>query len=480
MIVKKILDALSLKAVRHRLDKRKLQEELDLHRLYLITAYHHRVTDAFNSIQSENTGEEIASILDVEAQKLGSDGLRSQVSSFLSHQLYELTKTLHKALVDSGDDAGPAKALADLWRRQEAAAGSLEGSSTSRTRNIGSSGGLGLGLGFAASAAKNSKTTKQLPPPPPEKENFLPSPRLKLTPKQVSEAFLSLAKFTLHVSPSSVPHTAAGQGLFLQGTATVGQIVAMYPGVSYSPLYHRHIPGYPLVARSNPFLLSRYDGVVLDAKPWGEGVEGSTSSSSCNKTSESKFKNTDGEEGEAVELVCQNAAEEGLLTRLERRNPLALAHYANHPPAGTPPNVMVAAVDWRPRSTNLIKEKEITKTTTITTMENQEELSCGWELRAYVPTVDFCSTTSTTATSSTAREFGAGRKTKLDKNPSVEKIETHLPRRNDAAPCVALVALRNLENEELFLNYRLNPNAPGGLPDWYVPVDVEEDTRRWA
>ena len=30
---------------------------------------------------------------------------------------------------------------------------------------------------------------------------------------------------------------------------------------------------------------------------------------------------------------------------LQMRHPLALAHYANHPPRDTQPNVMVAAVD---------------------------------------------------------------------------------------------------------------------------------------
>lgn len=55
----------------------------------------------------------------------------------------------------------------------------------------------------------------------------------------------------------------------------MGQIVGFYPGVAYPPLHHRYIPGYPLVARSNPYLLSRFDGVVLDAKPWGKGRQGS-------------------------------------------------------------------------------------------------------------------------------------------------------------------------------------------------------------
>lgn len=47
-------------------------------------------------------------------------------------------------------------------------------------------------------------------------------------------------------------------------------------------------------------------------------------------------------------------------------------------------------------------------------------------------------------------------------------------------PTVVLVASRFLENEEIFLNYRLNPKVPTGMPDWYHPVDAEEDSRRWA
>jgi hypothetical protein len=35
------------------------------------------------------------------------------------------------------------------------------------------------------------------------------------------------------------------------------------------------------------------------------------------------------------------------------------------------------------------------------------------------------------------------------------------------------------EDEELLLNYRLNPRV-GALPPWYHPVDQDEDRRRWA
>ena len=43
---------------------------------------------------------------------------------------------------------------------------------------------------------------------------------------------------------------------------------------------------------------------------------------------------------------------------------------------------------------------------------------------------------------------------------------------------LVLVSSRELRDEELFLNYRLNPR--NAYPKWYTPVDVEEDERRWT
>lgn len=47
---------------------------------------------------------------------------------------------------------------------------------------------------------------------------------------------------------------------------------------------------------------------------------------------------------------------------------------------------------------------------------------------------------------------------------------------------VVLLTTTDVEDgEELLLNYRLNPkHGKESLPSWYVPVDVEEDSRRWA
>ena len=32
------------------------------------------------------------------------------------------------------------------------------------------------------------------------------------------------------------------------------------------------MPGYPKVDRQSDYLIARYDGAVLDAKPWGRGA----------------------------------------------------------------------------------------------------------------------------------------------------------------------------------------------------------------
>ena len=42
---------------------------------------------------------------------------------------------------------------------------------------------------------------------------------------------------------------------------------------------------------------------------------------------------------------------------------------------------------------------------------------------------------------------------------------------------LALVAMRELREEELYLDYRLNPLKK--YPAWYTPVDEEESRRRW-
>ena len=288
-----ILDALSLRAIGQRLDKRKLQEELDLHRLFLLTIYHHRHRHGIDM------GEDAAALLDTEARDLGLDGLRSVVSSHLTEQLHDLAETLH-AVLEKENDAAAATALAAQFN-------STTPPSSSQTEpQIGRGGLAGLGISKPSSTASNITTLQQQQQQGEDKnKNFRRS--LLLSQQQISNAFLAASGFSLNVAPSSVGHIEAGEGVFIQGKAEVGQIVALYPGVVYPPLFHRNIPGYPLVARTNPFLLSRFDGMVFDAKPWGKG----SSSSSRNSS------NDDDDDGEQCRKETpQNEAEAGL-THLE-------------------------------------------------------------------------------------------------------------------------------------------------------------------
>jgi len=42
---------------------------------------------------------------------------------------------------------------------------------------------------------------------------------------------------------------------------------------------------------------------------------------------------------------------------------------------------------------------------------------------------------------------------------------------------LVVIAIKPIQDEELFLNYRYNPKLP--VPDWYVPVDKHEAYARW-
>uniref|UniRef100_A0A1D1ZP11 SET domain-containing protein n=1 Tax=Auxenochlorella protothecoides TaxID=3075 RepID=A0A1D1ZP11_AUXPR len=349
--VASFLDGLSVTAISRRLDNRKLQLELDTQRLFLLTT-HYRSPD-LQGASPEAYAEELAR----RGTALAFEGMRRAVADNLQTQLETLTAGLHAINPDSA-------AAARLSLPQE------QGSGAGRPKRF--------GLGSLSHDAQPHEHT-QGPPSP-----ILDPP----TPT-----------FALDIAPSSIQHASAGRGVWLRGHAATGQIVALYPGVAYRPLHHRAIPGYPMVGRDNEFLLSRFDGVALDGKPWGLGAA---------------------LERRWPPLPPHNLAEEALGC-LEGVNNLAAGHLVNHPPAGTLPNVAVASFDWH-------------------TPGSQSHL------RAYIPNIEYTS------------------------RPALQTL--------GSVPGLALVALRDIAEEELFLNYRLNPNLPN-LPEWYTAVDADEDARRW-
>nr|XP_029119728.1 uncharacterized protein LOC105042765 isoform X2 [Elaeis guineensis] len=262
-----------------------------------------------------------------------------------------------------------------------------------------------------------------------------------LTRQELSQSLKDHIGYTLEVKPSQIRHEEAGQGLFITGEADVGAVIAFYPGVIYSPAYYRNIPGYPRIDASNSYLITRYDGLVINAQPWGVGGE---SREVWDGFYQPRFRPNPSEEIEKRSDRFWRMLSKPLESNyrgnyevIERRNPLAFGHFANHPPKGTSPNVMICPYDF-----------PITE-----------------EMRPYIPNLAFGSEENVTMKRFGTFWFrygGSG-----DGKGDVAVLKT-----------IVLVATRALSDEELFLNYRLSNQMR--RPVWYTPVDEEEDRRRWS
>ncbi|POM62776.1 Uncharacterized protein PHPALM_28029 [Phytophthora palmivora] len=193
----------------------------------------------------------------------------------------------------------------------------------------------------------------------------------------ISDNFQNLFGFTLNVEESSVPD--AGEGVKLCGSAPIGSLVALYPGIVYLPEHYKK-KHYLSELSNNPYARARFDSVIIDAK---------------NESS-------------------------------KPRNPLAVAHKINHPPNGTPPNV----------------------------------IGFGFEFPQEEPF--------------TTKEFD-----ELIPNSFVqEPSRLSMFGKRSIVHGLAFIATADITNEEeLFLNYRYNPDRP--LPEWYTPVDVDSDRAMW-
>ena len=299
--------------------------------------------------------------------------------------------------------------------------------------------------------------------------------------------------YSIAVGPSRIKHHEAGLGLFLRGDCPPGALLALFPGLVYLKDNYRRMHNYPKVDKKNPYLTARYDGGVVDSKPWGrgwmwveeggagehggqgatavaqtgtegemgnaaggsspseslpaeavggaegEGARGahrhvgsvsgtihndtqeSSSSSASNSsqfpanlsTSRSSSINSPGRKRQGAfrpppvpELpskkgvfgrmiaasdgprlppppttwVLATTAEAAALELLEGRNPLALAHYANHPGEGMAPNVMIASFSFKSGKQGVQGEAGVAGGG-----EEEEE----GRLRAYVPNINY-------------------------------------------------------------------------------------------
>ncbi|TMW60595.1 hypothetical protein Poli38472_000637 [Pythium oligandrum] len=186
-----------------------------------------------------------------------------------------------------------------------------------------------------------------------------------------------LLGYSLKVEASSVPN--AGEGVKIQGRLPIGSLVALFPGAVYLPEHFKK-PQYLREVSNNVYARARFDSIIIDAK---------------NETP-------------------------------SPRNPLAVAHKINHPPAGSSPNVMPFSYDFPP-----------------------EEPFTDPDYQQFIPN-------SFVEMPSRISMFG--------KRALVHGL--------------AFITTADIEDgEELFLNYRYNPDNE--LPEWYTSVDADSDRAMW-
>ncbi|BAM81877.1 hypothetical protein, conserved [Cyanidioschyzon merolae strain 10D] len=243
--------------------------------------------------------------------------------------------------------------------------------------------------------------------------------------------------FTLSLRPSQ-SNVNAGYGVILNGHARMGSVVAFYPGIAYRVRHWTSIPGYPYITAQNPYLFARYDRVIVDANPNLEVSRGLMNIPILDHALES--------------VVRHTRQTESLHECWVGLNPYALGHRVNHPPRGREANVMPCAWNFdlqrlEPSLLSFIPNRLFTK---------YRQLSSG----ILGPTSMLWSRFRHWFDSLGHQD-----------NMSLTEI-----------PGVVLIALRDLQDEELFLNYRYNPAALERLqaPSWYWQPDQEAAKRRWS
>ncbi|KAI3868600.1 hypothetical protein MKX03_013110 [Papaver bracteatum] len=382
-------------------DPRQLQFEADVNKLFLYTSYNRLGEHA-----DEKDAEEIIEL----AGKASLTDQQKQVQENIHSHIRTFSKSMDDILLPTSK------------RSDESLNSSVQANAVPRRS------GLSLAVGGVATPFSQ--------PVVPETQPLLRA--------ELSKSLKKHMGYTLELKPSQISHKEAGRGLFIDGEAEVGSVIAFYPGVVYSPAYYRYIPGYPRVDAENPYLITRYDGTVINAQPWGEGADlrelwdGLTVPEFRPNLSQGAEKGSD-RMWKMLSKPLEGGRREIGMEILERRNPLALGHFANHPGKDMAPNVMVCPYDFP------LTDKE---------------------MRTYIPNILFGRDDEPVK----MKRFGSF----WFKSRSSTESTSDVP----VLKCLVLVATRALRNEEVLLNYRLSNSKR--RPAWYTPVDEEEDRRRWS
>lgn len=347
-------------------------------------------------------------------------------------------------------------------------------------------------------------TTTQKPPNHPYRtspSHESDTPPMNLSAYSWGQTFLARVGAAAIVSPSSIPHAEARNGLFWSPhghrPCVPGELITFYPGAVYRPATHRYLPGYPLVSHGNPYLILRSDHCLVDGRVWGFGEGRALPYAPVVRPPWITRRAQGVRDGSYIRAVAEGHDWRGV----DLRNPTALGHFANHPPPGHRPNVLKVAVDFEVE--DLVGAGLRAYFPFVVVPEEVEEERGEGRGEKMVRGAGSRTTTTTTTTGSglrlgfgvdeqlrRAEEWMDGRgegdwewwigadlerkKEGMEKRGSVGPV----PPRRLRVPGVALVASAFVApGEEFFLNYRYNPRHP--RPEWYHPVDADEANRLW-
>eukprot|EP01116_Phalansterium_solitarium_P001217 TRINITY_DN10994_c0_g1_i1.p1 TRINITY_DN10994_c0_g1~~TRINITY_DN10994_c0_g1_i1.p1 ORF type:complete len:256 (-),score=54.35 TRINITY_DN10994_c0_g1_i1:134-901(-) len=133
--------------------------------------------------------------------------------------------------------------------------------------------------------------------------------------------------FSLQIRKSSIDHPESGYGVFLHGTCLPGTVVGLYPGT----VYQHGSQLTPEVITDNSYLISRYDGVIVDGRRWDQKA-----SELFDARLRASYVGNLSDEDDALFAAGMKRFE----------NPFGIINYVNHPPPGKKPNVMCIGFDF--------------------------------------------------------------------------------------------------------------------------------------
>jgi hypothetical protein len=511
---------------------RDVQERADLHRLFLYTRLYDKQGGGLNG---GGDAKQLADAVLREAAALeeqgggGGSATKEAVAAALRKQALALARAVHEALVVDGKDPGLAAAALREWGRRSNNGGRRRSGARPMARPGSDETDESDGddddeadVSSLNTSQKQALSAQELAHLAARRVGF----GLRVGPSRVGHSEAGMGLFV--AAPAAEASTTGTAGTAApRAVVPAGALLALFPGLCYSRDDYRRMPGYPKVDRGNPYLAARYDGVVVDSQPWARGdgavvvgVAGSAatvaaSNDDSTSTSQSGLdpfrprrqalprtflaRMARASDGPKLPPAVQAALDEAAAARLARamwcspttdeataleflagglplegRNPYALAHFANHPQPGEPPNAMIAPLDFFPEGV----EEEASSASSASSSSSLPEL------RAYLPFCPYEAAAALTvwpveralkkkgedAAIAVARRLAAGR--------HVSRGAAELVTRG--ARGLGLVALRPLaEGEEVVFDYRLSPGMLG-RPSWYVPCDEGGEDRRWA